>query len=91
MRRPVRRRRSFKRLCWHATPLTPAGNLVERPRGTDPNAAYTDYVSDTAVYDAYGVSAMIRMYLSGHNKNVLSYVCNGRCLDREPGRDMQPT
>ena len=32
----------------------PAGNLVERPRGTDPNAAYTDYVSDTAVYDSYG-------------------------------------
>ena len=28
------------------------------------------------------------MYLSGHNKNVLSYVCNGRYLDREPGRDM---
>ena len=30
----------------------PAGNLVERPRGTDPNAAYTDYVSDTAGYAA---------------------------------------
>ena len=32
----------------------PAGNLVERLPGTDPNSAYTDYVSDTAVYDSYG-------------------------------------
>ena len=35
-------------------PSTPAGNLVERLKGTDPNSAYTDYVSDTAVYDSYG-------------------------------------
>ena len=32
----------------------PAGNLVERLKGADPNSAYTDYVSDTAVYDTYG-------------------------------------
>jgi hypothetical protein len=32
----------------------PAGNLVERLRGADPNAGQTDYVEDTAVYDTYG-------------------------------------
>ena len=32
----------------------PAGNLVERLKGTDPNSAYTDYVSDTAIYDSSG-------------------------------------
>ena len=48
LRQAVSRRRSLKRLRLHA------GNLVERLKGTDPNSTYTDYVSDTAVYDSYG-------------------------------------